>query len=232
MFSVACAALAPLLALTPAAILTRADAPHDAFAEGVIDLRVVVNEHGKPPVDNRLELFVKGKDQSLAVFREGKQKGRKILTVGDRVWLIVPGATRPVPVSKSQRLMGAAAFGDIARLRFADEYDGAVRPEGEPGMLVVDLSAKRQGAAYPKGVLWVGEQDGRPRKLRLLLASGKEAKEVRFTAYGDDHRLKTMEIRDLLAQGGDNATSLTFESYEPRKLDPKIFDPEGARAVP
>jgi outer membrane lipoprotein-sorting protein len=213
----------------PGALLRRADAPHDGFPEGLIALRVVLDEHGKKPVESLLDLFVKGKDDSLCVFREGKQQGRKILSIGDRVWLIVPGASRPIPVSKSQRLMGAASFGDIARMRFADSYDATVR--SDEGDVVLDLAAKNKGAAYPKGVLWVGREDGLPRKLRLSLASGKEAKEIRFLAYGPDHRLKTMEIRDLLSTGGDNKTTLTFERYEPRTLEPAMFDPAGTRVL-
>jgi len=228
--SLAVSAMAAVPPGDAAALLARADAPHDDFKEGVIRLRVAVTERGKPPLANLLELFVKGSDASLCVFREGKQQGRKILTVGERVWLIVPGASRPVPVSKSQRLMGAASFGDIARLRFAEEYEGALRPGGDE--LVLDLSAKRKGAPYPKAVLWLDREDGLPRRLRLALASGKEAKEVRFTGYGDKLRLRTMEIRDLLAAGDEKVTSLVFESYEPKALDPALFTPEGARAVP
>jgi hypothetical protein len=223
-----------------AGMLRGADAPHDAFPEGVIRLRVLVNERGKPPPANVLELFVKGTDQSLLVFREGKQKGRKILTLGDRVFLIVPGASRPIPVSKTQRLMGAASFGDIARVRFADEYEATLRPgeqpvKGEGGETlcrVLDLVAKRAGSAYPTAVLWIGRDDGLARRLRLSLASGKEAKDVLFTSYDDKRRIATMEIRDLLNVGGANVTNLAFESYDKRLLDPAIFDPDGARAVP
>jgi len=223
----------------PAAMLKRADAPHDSFPEGLIRMRVVVNERGREPVATALDLFVKGTDTSLCVFREGKQKDRKILTLGDRVWLIVPGASRPIPVSKTQRLMGAASFGDIARLRFADEYEGTLR-EGESPVAehggatpcrVLDLKAKRAGAAYPTAVLWTGRDDGLARRLRLSLASGKEAKEVLFTSYGENRRIKTMEIRDLLAKGGSNVTALAFTSYEPRPLDHKMFEPEGARTA-
>ena len=224
----------------PAAILVRADAPHDAFPEGAISLRVTIAERGKAPVESLLELFVEGTQKSLAVFREGKQKGRRILTVGERVWLIVPGAARPVPVSKTQRLMGAASFGDIAQLRFAEEFVATLRPaddavatdRGDLPCRVLDLVARKKGAAYPRGVLWVGRDDGLPRKLRLALASGKEAKEVRFIAYFDDLRIKTMEIRDLLVGGGDNTTALAFERYSRRVLEPAMFEPEGARAVP
>ena len=228
------------LASDPAAMLHRADAPHDAFPEGLIRMRVVVNERGKKPTATVLDLFVKGTDKSLCVFREGKQKGRKILTLGDRVWLIVPNASRPIPVSKTQRLMGAASFGDIARLRFADEYEATVRPGefpcedpgGQTQCRVLDLKAKRAGSAYPTAVLWAGRDDGLARRLRLSLASGKEAKEVLFTGYTEKPRIKTMEIRDLLQRGGENVTSLQFDGYEQRSLDPAMFDPEGARAVP
>ena len=226
--------------LDPAAMLRAADAPRDAFQEGVIGLKVVVNERGKQPQASAMELYVSGGDKSLAVFREGKQKGRKILTVGDKTWLIVPGASRPVPVSKSQRLMGAASIGDIARLRFADEYVATLSPDveaiagpsGEERCHRLDLSAKRKGAAYPTAVLWVGANDGLPRRLRLSLASGKAAKDVAFTRYDDKHRIAVMGIHDLVAAGGANVTELVFERYEKRALDASLFDPVGARNLP
>jgi hypothetical protein len=226
------AVLAAVVALDPAAMLERADAPHDAFREGVIHLRVSVAEAGKDPVLAVLDLFVNGNDRSLCVFRDGKQKGRRVLTVGDQVWLIVPTASKPVPVSKSQRLMGAASFGDIASLRFADEYEAKLRPELEERCHVLDLKAKRKGAPYPAAVLWVGRDDGLARRLRLSLASGKAAKEVRFTRYDDKGRVGTMEITDLLSGKGGSVTTLIFERYDPRAVDPSIFDPAGARAVP
>jgi hypothetical protein len=231
-------ALTWLLAATdPAALLKRADAPHDAFPEGVVRMRVSVNEHGKPPVVSLLDLFVKGSDASLCVFLEGKQQGRRILTEGDRVWLIVPGAKKPVPVSKTQRLMGAAAFGDVARLRFAADFEATLEPQtetvpsdrGDVSCHVMKLTAKRRGAPYPTATLWIGREDGLARKLRLKLASGKDAKEILFTAYRPDHRVEAMEIRDLLGGGGENVTSVSFVGYERRTLDATIFTPEGAR---
>jgi hypothetical protein len=224
----------------PIGILRRADAPQDAFSEGVLRLHVVVNERAKKPTANVLQLFVKGTDQSLVVFREGKQQGRKILTLGDRVYLIVPGASRPIPVSKSQRLMGAASVAAIARLRLSDDYEATLRPgeekiegaSGETVCRVLDLTARRPGSAYPAAVLWVGRDDGLARRLRLSVASGKDAKDVTFKSYDAKRRITAMEIRDLLAEGHETVTNLVFESYEQRPLDPAIFDVEGARAVP
>ena len=44
--------------------------------------------------------------------------------------------------------------------------------------------------------------------------------------------VRTMEIRDLLSAGGESVTTLTFESYERKSLDPSMFTPEGAKSVP
>ena len=236
--ALALALAVPAIAATPdpAELLRAADAPHEAFTEGVIRLRVTAIEKGKKSVENVLDLYVKDSEENLCVFREGKQKGRKILTVSDRVWLIVPGASRPIPVSSSQRLMGAASFGDIARLRFADVYVATLRPEeqtvGETACRILDLEAKRPHPAYPSGVLWLGKDDGLARRLRLSLASGKEAKEVVFEDYRAGPRIGTMRIRDLLAAGGESVTALVFERYEERALDPAIFELAGARALP
>jgi hypothetical protein len=210
----------------PAAILARADASHEAFTEGSIRLRVTIATEGKAPVDNRLDLDVKG-DASLCTFVDGKQKGRKILSVGDKVFMIVPGASHPIPVSKSQRLMGAASIGDVARLRLSKQYRAALGEDSGGAEQVLDLTAISRGAAYPSAVLTVGKDDGLARKLTLVLASGKPAKEVAFTAYDEKRRVRTMTIRDLVGKTQD-ATTLTFESYEPKTLDPAIFDPEHA----
>ena len=88
--------------------------------------------------------------------------------------------------------MGAASFGDIARLRFADEYEGTPgpgnrRPEsgGERPVASSISRRKRAGRAYPTAVLWIGRRRRSRARLRLSLASGKEAKEVLFTGYGE-----------------------------------------------
>ncbi len=47
------------------------------------------------------------------------------------MWLIVPGAQNAVPITPNQRLLGGASFGDVARLRFAEDFTAEVRPETE-----------------------------------------------------------------------------------------------------
>src|SRR5215831_7948058 len=174
---------------TPAEVqswLQAVDDARTAFGEAKITARATELEDGRTKGTADFDIYVKGRDRALIVFHGAKNEGRKALTVGSKMWLIVPGAENPVPVSANQRLMGGASFGDVARMRFAEDFTAALRPGSETvgGQVcrVVDLAASSPKSPYPRVTLWLdagGEH--LPRKLLFLLASGKEAREVQFT---------------------------------------------------
>jgi hypothetical protein len=218
--------------------LANADAARNAFEEAVITARATQIEGGKVTGSADFDVYVKGRERGLIVFRGGKNSGRKILTSGDKMWLIVPGATNAVPITPNQRLVGGASVGDVARLRLAEDYDTVVRPDPEvvngKTCRVVDLTAKSPRAAFPRVVLWYDEADRLPVRLLFSLPSGKPAKEVTFTkftkAFGRTV-VAEMEVRDLLAKDANTITRLEYRDVRPAKLDDKIFTPEGAKGI-
>jgi len=218
--------------------LGNVDAARNAFEEAVIGARATQIEGGKVTGTADFDVYVKGHERGLIVFRGGKNSGRKILTSGDKMWLIVPGATNAVPITPNQRLVGGASVGDVARLRLAEDYDAVVRPGTEAvngkTCRVVDLTAKSPRAAFPRVVLWYDEADRLPVRLFFSLPSGKPAKEVTFTkftkAFGKTV-VAEMEVRDLLAKDANTITRLEYRDVRPAKLDDKIFTPEGAKGI-
>src|SRR5437870_3850717 len=112
--------------------LQAADATRNAFEEAVITARASQVVDGKVAGSADFEVYTKGRTRGLIVFRSGSGNGRKILTAGPRMWLIVPGASRPIPVTANQRLLGGASMGDVASLRFAEDYTATLRPGEEP----------------------------------------------------------------------------------------------------
>src|ERR1700730_15636849 len=98
------------------------DDARNAFGEAVISARASQLEEGKITGSADFDIYVKGRDRALIVFRGGKNDGRKALTVGEKMWLLVPGAENPVPITANQRLMGGASFADVARMRFAEDF--------------------------------------------------------------------------------------------------------------
>jgi hypothetical protein len=225
-------------AQTPAEVaawLAGVDAARNAYEEAVIKAHAGQVVNGKETGGADFDIYTKGRDRGLIVFRGGKNSGRKILTVGDRMWLLVPGASNPLPITANQRLMGGASVGDVARLRFAEDFTATVRPGtetvGTRTCRVLDLTAKSPRAPYPNVVLWYDPAAKLPAKVVFRLPSGREAKQVTFAKFATSQGktiVREMDIRDLLAGEGAGETRLEYLDYRPARLDDAIFTPAGA----
>jgi hypothetical protein len=233
-------ALAIVLASAPdvQSWLQAADATRNAFEEAVITARASQVVDGKVTGSADFDVYTKGRSRGLIVFRSGPSSGRKILSDGPRMWMIIPGASRPIPVTPNQRLLGGASMGDVASLRFAEDFTAALRP-GEESVAgktcrVLDLTAKSLTAPYPRVVLWWNVSERLPAKVLFHLPSGKPAKEVTFTRFSRKEGktiVSEMEIRDLLSRDPRAFTRLEYTDYRPAKLDDALFTPEGAKGI-
>ena len=232
--------LAAMLAAVPDVQqwLQIADSTRNAFEEAVITARASQIVDGKAGQSTDFEVYAKGRDRGVIVFRSGGNKGRKVLTDGPRMWLIIPGATRPIPVTPNQRLLGGASMADVASLRFSVDYRATLKPEtenvGGKSCRVLELKAKSPTAPYPRVLLWWNEAEKLPAKVLFYLPSGKQAKEVTFTKFSTKAGrtvVSEMEIRDLLSRDSHAVTRLEYMDYRPAKLDDALFTPEGARGL-
>jgi hypothetical protein len=215
-----------------------ADETRNAFDEAVITARASQIVNGKVTEVTDFEVYTKGRDRGVIVFRSGRNSGRKVLTDGPRMWLLIPGASRPIPVTPNQRLVGGASMADVASLRFASDYTASLlpKPETEGGKTfpVVELTAKSPVAPFPRVVMWWNESENLPYKAIFSLPSGMAAKEVTFTRFSrkSGRTVATeMEIRDLLSKDPNTVTRLEYLDYRPAKLDDALFTPEGARGL-
>jgi negative regulator of sigma E activity len=211
------------------------DRARNAVSETVIKARASIMKDGKVTGSADFQVYAKGDDRGLLVFRGGKNDGRKILNVGEKMWLIVPGASRALPITANQRLLGGASVGDIARVRFAKDYTATARENSEEiagkPCRVLDLAARSPAAAYPKVVLWFDEKAKLPCRILLSLPSGKPAKEVTFTKFQKSAGrtvVAEMEVRDLLTGEPGAYTRLEYLEVLPARIDDEFFTPQGA----
>ena len=221
-------------------LLAAVDATRNAFEEAVISARATQVVGGKQGSSADFDVYVQGRDRGLIVFRGGRNGGRKVLTNGDRMWLLVPGSTHPVPITANQRLLGGASFGDVARLRFSEDYSAKATGEREAvagrDCLVLELTAKSPKVTFPRVLLSVNEKEKTPCRVRFFLASGKEARAVTFTKFrqlAGKTVVAEMEVRELLGSTSASGvvTRLEYRDYRKARLDPRIFTPEGARGL-
>jgi outer membrane lipoprotein-sorting protein len=228
----------PLAADDLSSLLAAVDATRNAFDEAIISARATQIVGGKESGSADFDVYVKGRDKGLIVFRGGKNSGRKVLTNGDRMWLLVPGSTNPVPITPNQRLLGGASFGDVARLRFSEDYlakdTGETESAAGRSCRVLELTARSARSAYPRILLSVDEREKVPCRVRFFLASGKEARAVTFTKFqrvNGKTVVAEMEVRELLGAASKAVTRLEYRNYRIARLDPRIFTPEGARGL-
>jgi hypothetical protein len=215
--------------------LRDADAIRQPYPQAVVSVRQTERRAGEVKGVDLFDLYLKGTDRALLVFTGGKQTDRKILIVGEKMWLILPTTVNPVPISPHQRIMGAAALSEVARFRAADDYDASVRPQeeeqGGQSCRVVDLAARSPKSRYSRVELWIDRRN-RPRKARFYLASGREAQEVLFSRFeekGGKALLAEMECHDLLAPGAGLTLTLEYLKYRPARIDDALFTLAGAR---
>ena len=219
-------------------LVAAVDATRNVFEEAIITARATQLVDGKPAGSADFDVYVKGRDRGLIVFRGGKNGGRKVLTNGDRMWLLVPGSTNPVPITANQRLLGGASFGDVARLRFSEDYTAKATGETESAAgrtcVVLDLTAKSPKVSFPRVRLSVDEREKVPCRVRFFLASGKEVRTVTFTKFRREAGktvVSEMEVRELLGAASRAVTLLEYRDYRLARLDPRIFTPDGARGL-
>jgi hypothetical protein len=155
-----------------------------------------------------------------------KEKGRSVLLLGEDMWLLLPNARRPVKVSPAQRLLGPAAGGDLARSRFAQDYEVKALQEGELDgrpCQRLDLQARKPSQSYRTAQLWISRTSGYPLKADYFLGSGKLAKTMFFETPTQVGSLTVLPALRLVDPTGAEAT-LRFSHWSPGAQDSARFE--------
>lgn len=167
--------------LTDLDILAAADA-HRGDVHGATWTLTVAEQDGTTS-----EMTVQARNQDfLAVYRTpAAQAGQKILERGSNMWFIAPNASRPVPISPRQKLLGAASYGDIAAQRWSSDYRAVSRDESlEDGksVIVMNLVAVNAStASYDALTLYIDAEDLLVVRSEMRTSAGEIIKTATYT---------------------------------------------------
>ena len=223
---------APVFAQTAAddaqRILERADRFRGGWPSVVQHTRID-NYDGDALLESAdFEVSLKG-ENSVVRFLSSKNKGQWLLMRGDDMWYFLPAVARPIRITPIQRLLGNASNGDVARVRYAIDYEPTVAGEeiidGTP-CIVLELRAKRKGATYQRMRYAVRQSDALPVRAEFFLGSGKQTK----TAFFQEPRVEAGEtvltrlvIYDHIKS--NSKTVMQFSAFTPHALPDKMFNP-------
>ena len=188
-----------------------------------------VNRDGSVDKERRYTVFAQAEHRSLVLMRSPAEAGQKVLMLGDDFWLLLPGSARALRITAMQKLLGDASTGDIATLRWADDYSGTVVGEetcaAGQACLHLSLQAARKGLSYQRIELWLGKARHEPLAADLYLQSDKLAKQARFVFDKPAAPTAVTEMVLIDQLGKHQETRVRYLSRQPRTLPESWLNP-------
>ncbi len=126
-----------------------------------------------------------GQGRVLMDMLDPGERGQKILSIPEGLWMYFPNTRRPIRLTPSQLLVGRASIGDVFRGSWAQEYEAqAASPPrtrvGNDEYHHLILTAKTIESTYGRIELFVRVADHNPVRAELYSVSGRLLKTVRF----------------------------------------------------
>ena len=217
--------------MTPKEILNRSDMSRGNL-EGVKWLVIISSVENNTGQGRSLNILARSYDFLGVMIDPPKVKNQKIMMVDHNMWYTKPGLKKPVPVSSRQKLIGGAAYGDIAATNYADDYEPTPLPdETINGELcyVFNLKAVSKKSTYDQIKYWISKDRLVGVKSEFFTVSGKLFKTAVFE-YANQVILEDkpypfisrMTITDALIE--TNITTLLFNNNQLVRVPDSTFD--------
>ena len=219
-------------AQAPDALLRRSDV--GAFVPAAFRTRLVMRQD--KGAASEIELWRSGADRTLVRFLDPKERGKYLLRLGADLWFLSPGTKRPVRLSPTHRVYGAATLDVLLGMHLSDDYRIAgTTPQADPqgAVVVFDLQAKSDRQQFASVRYVVRAATERPVSALYKLRSGREATLIEFLEWaGGSGRTpryaKSIHVRDLLRKGA--LTRIETVEFEERAVPDGLFDLNDASA--
>ncbi|MBN1556525.1 MAG: outer membrane lipoprotein-sorting protein [Lentisphaerae bacterium] len=175
----------------------------------------------------------RGFDVLVEMLAPPKRKGNKLLMLDGNMWFYKPDLSKPAPISQRQKLMGNAAYGDIATTNYAEDYDATLlREESVDGetCYLFDLKARSKKVTYDGILYWVSKERLVGVKADYYTVSGKKFKSAVMTydneVRGEDGESLSFVSRIIIRDemGSSDSTTMSFSNPVLEEIPHSVFD--------
>ena len=183
-------------------------------------IRMVVEGKGRTRSYGMVSYGRGENDTAFEYFEPRREKGTKMLKLGDELWIYMPSVERVQKISGHmlrQGMMGSdVSYEDLMesrqlRLQYAARVTGTGRYDGRPCWLL-EMTARSKKIAYPRRKVWVDKETAIPVKQQLFALSGKLLKTWTMSEVKqfDDRVFPTrMMIQDHAKKGSRTIIRMT-----------------------
>ena len=164
-----------LLAFSSQEVLLQADESR-GNVEGISWEVTIESLSKKRSKTTTFKVKARGFDILAETIKPPKNKGDKLLMVKGNMWFHKPNLSKPVPISRRQKLLGEAAYGDIAATNYANDYQAKRADDevinGEQCYLFL-LTSINKSNAYDKIKYWISKKRLVGVRAEYMTVSGK-----------------------------------------------------------
>ena len=223
-------ALAGVLTQSPDDLLRRSDV--GTFPPSSFRARLVLKS-APQNASHEIEVWRSGESKTLIRLLDPKERGKYLLRLEGQLWLLTPGAQKPVHLSPSYRLYGGATLDEVLGIRLTRDYkvESLSREKDARGTLVVfELRARSEGMLFPQVHYVVREATERPVSATYRVRSGRDATTVEFAEWHESGPVyaRRVIVKDLLRKGA--LTEVEVPELEERTIPDGLFSLEDSAA--
>ena len=155
------------------------------FQDSISTMQMKVLRQGRVEIEYEMQVHkLDSQRMRIEFLQPVREKGRRILRVGDKMWMFLPDLGKPIVISARQSFLGSSfSNGDLLRTDLVTDYAATiVREEALEGVpaQVLELRARKAEVAYDRILLWVDKASKRPLREEFFTLSGKRIKVMTF----------------------------------------------------
>ncbi|MEQ5870015.1 outer membrane lipoprotein-sorting protein [Sagittula sp. NFXS13] len=192
------------------------------------DTQITAYVNNKPKGSSQVAtVYYRSTDATLVAFKSPATfAGRRILTEGNSMWMVLPTSSRTIRVSADDRLMGQASNGDILNIpveKYSYAYNGTETVNGKTYKRIV-AKLSRGSAMYSRVDFLLAEGSNKPFRSYHFSGSGKLLKIAQYAAFRNfagHERVTKIALIDPIVKS--NVTVMHFDNYRQRNLPQAMF---------
>ncbi len=154
-----------------------------------------------------------------------REKGKRVLMIGDSMWMGSPSVSRPVRLSGKDSFMGTSFTNDdMMNFTKSDDYGARILSSSADGW-TLELTARKKTLPYARMVVDV-DRAYLPVRMVMYALSEQEAKRIELSdvrSFEGKMRPSVMTITDVMTVG--NKTIVGFKSIKSGAVDRARLSP-------
>jgi hypothetical protein len=185
---------------------------------------------------HEVEIWRSGEARTLIRLLDPSERGKYMVLLDRELWLITPGARKPVRLRPSHRLYGGATVDEVLGVRLSEHYDveSVAEEEDAAGQLVAfELRARTAQVLFPQVRYVVRVATVRPVSAVFRLGNGRAATSLEFVEWNERPvYARRVVLHDLLRKSVRGSVEVI--ELEQRDVPETLFDladPTARRAL-